>query len=158
MRCPGSSLAEVLGRGGLILKSTKGQRNCVVPIIEPASETLERLTLERLTLVGRPAADQGLRGGTITTATLRDVTNVDEFVRDFGIAGLVRRTVLTGMADSGVPLRVLERGWPPGPGHNGALPVPGNRALTDAGATFGALWAAGGAARTTPAANDAEPA
>ncbi|MFD6443909.1 hypothetical protein ACFWEJ_02330 [Promicromonospora sp. NPDC060204] len=35
---------------------------------------------------------------------------------------------------------------------------PDHRALTDAGATFGAWWAAGSAVSTTPAADDAEPA
>lgn len=76
------------GRGGLIVKSTKGRRNCVVPIIEPAQETLERLTPVR-----RPDDSpliKGPRGGTITTATLRDTTNWDQLVKDLGIAGLVR--------------------------------------------------------------------
>ncbi|MGW2091504.1 tyrosine-type recombinase/integrase [Promicromonospora sukumoe] len=54
-----------------------------------------------------------LRGGTITTATLRDATNWDTHVTDLGIAGLIRHglrhTALTWMADSGVLLHVLQR-------------------------------------------------
>jgi integrase len=66
------------GRGGLIVKPTKGRRNRVVPIIGQGRETLERLTAG-----GRPDAPLlvGPRGGTITTATLRDATGWDKLVR-----------------------------------------------------------------------------
>lgn len=149
------------GRGGLIVKSTKGRRNRVVPIIEPARETLERLTA-----VGRPDDSpliKGPRGGTITTATLRDATNWDQLVTALGIAGLVRHglrhTALTWMADSGVQLHVLQRvAGHQDPAMTARYLHPDHRALTDAGATFGAWWAAGSAAPTTPAADTAEPA
>ena len=135
------------GRGGLIVKSTKGRRNRVVPIIEPARETLERLTA-----VGRPddsALIKGPRGGTITTATLRDATNWDQLVTDLGIAGLVRHglrhTALTWMADSGVLLHVLQRvAGHQDPAMTARYLHPDHRALTAAGATFGAWWTQSG--------------
>ena len=56
----------------------------------------------------------GPKGGVVTTATLRDATNWDQLVNGLDLAGLVRhglrrRTALTWMADSGVPLYVLQR-------------------------------------------------
>jgi len=98
------------GRGGLVTKSTKGRRSRVVPIIDPLRPTLERL------MHGRSPDDRlltGPRGGVITTATLRGSTGWDELVRRLGYPGLVRHglrhTALTWMADSGVPLSVLQR-------------------------------------------------
>lgn len=98
------------GRGGLVTKATKGRRSRVVPIIEPLRPTLERLVRGR-------ADDQrlvlGPRGGVVTTATMRDATKWDDLVTALGLAGLVRHglrhTALTWMADSGVPLYVLQR-------------------------------------------------
>jgi integrase len=98
------------GRGGLITKTTKGRRRRAVPIIEPLRPTLERLTS------GKEPDDRlivGPKGGVITTATLRDATNWDQLVIELGLAELVRHglrhTALTWMADSGVPLYVLQR-------------------------------------------------
>jgi integrase len=135
------------GRGGLIVKSTKGRRNRVVPIIDPARETLGRLT------AGGRRDDsplvKGPRGGTITTATLRDATNWDQLVTDLRIAGLVRHglrhTALTWMADSGVPLHVLQRvAGHQDPAMTARYLHPDHRALTDAGAAFGAWWTQNG--------------
>jgi integrase len=98
------------GRGGLVTKSTKGRRSRVVPIIDPLRPTLERL------VHGRSPGDRllvGPRGGVITTATLRDATKWNQLVSRLGYPTLVRhglrRTALTWMADSGVPLHVLQR-------------------------------------------------
>jgi integrase len=98
------------GRGGLVTKKTKGRRTRPVPIIDPLRATLERLT------EGRPSGARlvtGPRGGVITTATLRDATKWDALVAKLGIDGLVRHdlrhTALTWMADSGVPLHMLQR-------------------------------------------------
>ncbi|MFD7025481.1 tyrosine-type recombinase/integrase [Promicromonospora sukumoe] len=68
---------------------------------------------------------------------------------DLGIAGLVRHglrhTALTWMADSGVQLHVLQRVT----GHQDPAMTarylhPDHRALTDAGARFGAWWSQSG--------------
>jgi integrase len=134
------------GRGGLIIKPTKGRRNRVVPIIGPGRETLERLTAG-----GRSDAPVlvGPRGGTITTATLRDATDWDKLVRGLGIAGLVRHglrhTALTWMADSGVALHVLQRvAGHQDPAMTARYLHPDHRALTDAGEAFGAWWTQNG--------------
>jgi integrase len=135
------------GRGGLIVKPTKGRRNRVVPIINPGREALERLTAG-----GRPDDSpliKGPRGGTITTATLRDATSWDKLVTDLGIAGLVRHglrhTALTWMADSGVALQVLQRvAGHQDPAMTARYLHPDHRALTDAGEAFGAWWTQNG--------------
>jgi integrase len=146
------------GRGGLVTKSTKGRRNRVVPIIEPGRETLERLT-------GARRADAplitGPRGGTITTATLRDATGWDKLVKQLGVEGLVRHglrhTALTWMADSGVALHVLQRvAGHQDPAMTARYLHPDHRALTDAGATFGAWWKADLAGTQAAGADDAE--
>lgn len=134
------------GRGGLVTKATKGRRSRVVPIIEPLRPTLERLVRGR-------ADDQrlvlGPRGGVITTATMRDATKWDDLVTALGLAGLVRHglrhTALTWMADSGVPLYVLQRVA----GHQDpAVTVrylhPDHDALREAGDTFSAWWGKSG--------------
>jgi integrase len=146
------------GRGGLIIKSTKGRRNRVVPIIGQGRETLERLTAG-----GRPDAPLlvGPRGGTITTATLRDATDWDKLVTDLGIAGLVRHglrhTALTWMADSGVALHVLQRvAGHQDPAMTARYLHPDHRALTDAGTTFGAWWTADLAGTQSADADDEE--
>ena len=82
-------------------------------------------------------------------------------MKDLGLAGLVRHglrhTALTWMADSGVLLHVLQRvAGHQDPAMTARYLHPDHRALTDAGATFGAWWAAGSAAPTTPAADTAE--
>jgi len=129
------------GRGGLVTKTTKGRRRRVVPIIDPLRPTLERLTSgkkpnERLIV--------GPKGGVITTATLRDAAKWDQLVNGLGLAGLVRHgmqhTALTWMADSGVPLYVLQRVAghqdPPVTAHD---LHPDTAALAEAGSAFRAL-------------------
>ena len=140
------------GRGGLVTKTTKGRRRRVVPIIEPLRSTLERLTEGK-------ARDArlivGPKGGVITTATLRDATEWDQLVIDLGLDGLVRHglrhTALTWMADSGVPLYVLQRVA----GHQDpAVTVrylhPDTAALAEAGSAFSAWWGQNGGQVTAP--------
>jgi integrase len=134
------------GRGGLITKTTKGRRRRVVPIIDPLRPTLERLTC------GKEPNDRlivGPKGGVITTATLRDATNWDQLVMDLGLDGLVRHglrhTALTWMADSGVPLYVLQRVA----GHQDPTVTarylhPDTAALAEAGSAFSAWWGLSG--------------
>jgi integrase len=67
------------GRGGLVTKETKGRRRLAVPIIDPLRPTLERPTSgdgpdDRLIV--------GPKGGTISTATLRDATHWDWLVNE----------------------------------------------------------------------------
>lgn len=91
----------------VVTKTTRGRRRRVVPTIEPLRPTLGRLT-------NRKGVDDrlivGPTGGVITTATLR---GCNQLVLDLGLAGLVRhglrQTALTWIADSGVPLYVLQR-------------------------------------------------
>ena len=113
---------------GLVTKQTFGRSGQAVPIIAPLKPTLERLTAGRqedALLV------KGPRGGVTTTATMRHATSWDDFVRDLGLAGLVRHglghTALTWMADAGVELHLLQRVAGSGPGRDGALPAPGPR-------------------------------
>jgi integrase len=130
------------GRGGLITKRTKGRRARSVPIIEPLRETLERLTVDR------DRAERlvtGPRGGVITTATLRDATDWDALVERLGVDGLVRHglrhTALTWMADSGVPLHLLQRvAGHQDPSVTARYLHPDTAALTGAGAAFSAWW------------------
>jgi integrase len=130
------------GRGGLITKRTKGRRSRSVPIIEPLRPTLERLT------TGRDDAERlvtGPRGGVITTATLRDATGWDALVVKLGVDGLVRHglrhTALTWMADSGVPLHLLQRvAGHQDPSVTARYLHPDTAALTGAGAAFSAWW------------------
>lgn len=70
-------------------------------------------------------------------------------MKDLGIAGLVRHglrhTALTWMADSGVPLHVLQRvAGHQDPAMTARYLHPDHRALLDAGATFGAWWSQSG--------------
>ena len=55
----------------------------------------------------------GSRSGRITTATLRDATSWDDVVTELGYEHLkrqsLRHTVLTWMADAGVPIHVLRK-------------------------------------------------
>ena len=134
------------GRGGLVTKTTKGRRRRVVPIIDPLRATLERLTdgkgLDERLIVGP-------KGGVITTATLRDATNWDQLVVGLGLAGPVRHglrhTALTWMADSGVPLYVLQRvAGHQDPAVTARYLHPDTAALADAGSAFSAWWALSG--------------
>lgn len=143
------------GRGGLVTKTTKGRRRRLVPIIDPLRPTLERLAHER------PADARlivGPRGGVITTATLRDACDWDQLVAGLGLKGLVRHglrhTALTWMADSGVPLYVLQRvAGHQDPAVTGRYLHPDVAALVDAGSAFSAWWGqSGGTAQATTAA------
>ncbi len=124
-----------------MVKATKGRRRRVVPIIDPLRPTLERLTFAREKdaplLVGP-------RGGTITTATLRDATGWDQVVTELGQPGLVRHglrhTALTWMAIIG-RLYVLQRVA----GHQDLAVTsrylhPDMTAVTDAGTLFSTWW------------------
>jgi integrase len=92
---------------------------------------------------------------------LRDATDWDKLVTDLGIAGLVRHglrhTALTWMADSGVALHVLQRvAGHQDPAMTARYLHPDHRALTDAGATFGAWWTADLAGTQSADADDEE--
>ena len=89
------------------------------------------------------------QGGVITTATLRDATKWNQLVSRLGYPSLVRHglrhTALTWMADSGVPLYVLQRVA----GHQDpAVTVrylhPDHDAVRDAGGAFSAWWGLNG--------------
>lgn len=127
-------------------KATKGRARRRVPIIAQVRPTLERLT------VGREQEARlvtGPRGGVITTATLRDATKWDQLVSSLGLAGLVRHglrhTALTWMADSGVPLYVLQRvAGHQDPAVTGRYLHPDSEALVEAGTAFSTWWAQSG--------------
>ncbi|MFJ9390257.1 tyrosine-type recombinase/integrase [Nocardioides sp. NPDC101246] len=98
------------GSGGLVTKETNGRRKRPVPIIEQLLPELARLTEGRdpeARLIVRP------RGGVITSASLCRATGWDSVVKKLGLAGLdrhaLRHTALTWMADSEVPLDMLQR-------------------------------------------------
>lgn len=117
-----------------------------MPIIEPLRPIRDRLTS------GKGPGDRlivGPKGGVISTATLRDATHWDQLVNETGLSGLVRHglrhSALTWMADSGVPLYVLQRVA----GHQDTAVTarylhPDMAALTGAGSGFfglvGAKW------------------
>ncbi|WP_022880576.1 tyrosine-type recombinase/integrase [Gryllotalpicola ginsengisoli] len=97
------------GKGGLVVKQTKGRRGRPVPILDALEPILERLTEGK-------EPDQpllrGPRGGVLTTATIRDATHWDDLVKGLGLENLtrhgLRHTGATWMADAGVPLHVLQ--------------------------------------------------
>jgi integrase len=98
------------GKGGIALKDTKGRRARFVPILEPLRAVLDRLT------DGKGPDEpllRGPRGGVLTTATVRDATKWDELVAGLGLPDLKRHglhhTGATWLADSGVPLHVLQQ-------------------------------------------------
>ena len=140
------------GRGGLVTKATKGRRRRRVPIIAPVRPTLERLTVGREPLARLVT---GPRGGVITTATLRDATNWDQVVTQLGLDGLVRHglrhTALTWMADSDVPLYVLQRvAGHQDPAVTGRYLHPDSEALIQAGTAFSTWWAQTGPTDEVP--------
>lgn len=97
------------GKGGLVLKQTKGRRARFVPILDALEPILERLTADK------DADDpllRGPRGGVLTTATLRDATHWDDLMKGLGMEDLsrhgLRHTGATWMADAGIPLHVLQ--------------------------------------------------
>ncbi|KJL26489.1 Tyrosine recombinase XerC [Microbacterium azadirachtae] len=98
------------GKGGLVTKETKGRRTRYAPILDTLEPILIRLS------AGKEPDEPLLRGprrGVITTATLRDATNWDALVTNLGLENLkrhgLRHTGATWLADSGVPLHVLQR-------------------------------------------------
>ncbi len=97
------------GKGGLVVKQTKGRRARPVPILDALEPVLERL------VEGKEPDDpllRGPRGGVLTTATVRDATKWDQLVTDLGLPNLtrhgLRHTGATWMADAGIPLHVLQ--------------------------------------------------
>lgn len=97
------------GRGGLVIKQTKGRRARFVPILDALEPLLERLTTDK-----EPDDPllRGPRGGVLTTATVRDATRWDDLVKGLGLQDLtrhgLRHTGATWMADAGIPLHVLQ--------------------------------------------------
>jgi len=96
------------GYGGLVTKETKGRRARYVPILDALEPVLQRLT------DGKQADEpllRGPRGGVLTTATVRDATKWERL--ELGLADLtrhgLRHTGATWLADSGVPLHVLQQ-------------------------------------------------
>ncbi|MGL5929377.1 MAG: tyrosine-type recombinase/integrase [Dermatophilaceae bacterium] len=90
-------------------------------------------------------------------ATLRDATSWDDIVSRLGLTGLVRHglrhTALTWMADSGVPLHVLQRvAGHQDPAVTARYLHPDTRALIDAGTTFSTWWGQSGG--NSPAGGD----
>lgn len=124
------------GAGGLVTKPTKGRKVRVVPILEPLMPIIERLT------EGRQPDEPLIRGplgGVLTTASVRRATKWDSMVVDLGLPNLtrhgLRHTGATWMADSGIPLHVLQEIL----GHESLETTrgylhPDRRHLTDAGA------------------------
>lgn len=97
------------GKGGLVVKQTKGRRGRPVPILDALEPILERLTEGKEP--DQPSL-RGPRGGVLTTATIRDATHWDDLVKGLGLENLtrhgLRHTGATWMADAGVPLHVLQ--------------------------------------------------
>ena len=97
------------GKGGLVVKQTKGRRDRPVPMLDALTPVLERLT------TGKRDDDpllRGPRGGVLTTATVRDATHWDDLVAGLNLPGLtrhgLRHTGATWMADAGIALHVLQ--------------------------------------------------
>lgn len=97
------------GKGGLVIKQTKGRRDRPVPMLDALEPILERLT------DGKEPDDpllRGPRGGVLTTATVRDATHWDDLVARLGFDNLtrhgLRHTGATWMADAGIALHVLQ--------------------------------------------------
>ena len=97
------------GKGGLVVKQTKGRRDRPVPMLDALEPILERLT------DGKEPDDallRGPRGGVLTTATVRDATHWDDLVKELGFNNLtrhgLRHTGATWMADAGIALHVLQ--------------------------------------------------
>ncbi|WP_392426064.1 tyrosine-type recombinase/integrase [Barrientosiimonas humi] len=97
------------GKGGLVIKQTKGRRARPVPILDALEPILQRLT------EGKGPDDpllRGPRGGVLTTATVRDATHWDDMVKRLGFDNLtrhgLRHTGATWLADAGIPLHVLQ--------------------------------------------------
>lgn len=97
------------GKGGLVVKKTKGRRDRPVPMLDALEPILERLTQDKL-----PEAPllRGPHGGVLTTATVRDATHWDDLVAGLGLPDLtrhgLRHTGATWMADAGIALHVLQ--------------------------------------------------
>lgn len=98
------------GKGGLVVKQTKGRKERYVPILDPLEPVLLRLS------AGKEPGDpllRGPRGGVLTTAAIRDATKWDELVKGLDLESLtrhgLRHTGATWLADAGVPLHVLQR-------------------------------------------------
>lgn len=97
------------GKGGLVVKQTKGRRARYVPILDALEPVLKRLTDGK-----DPEAPllRGPRGGVLTTATIRDATHWDDLVKGLDMPDLtrhgLRHTGATWMADAGIPLHVLQ--------------------------------------------------
>ncbi|MBN6811304.1 tyrosine-type recombinase/integrase [Kocuria indica] len=97
------------GKGGLVVKKTKGRRDRPVPMLDALEPILERLTQDKL-----PEASllRGPRGRVLTTATVRDATHWDDLVAGLGLPDLtrhgLRHTGATWMADAGIALHVLQ--------------------------------------------------
>ncbi|MCC5675327.1 site-specific integrase [Kocuria rhizophila] len=97
------------GRGGLVIKQTKGRRDRPVPMLDALEPVLGRLAADK-----RPDDPllRGPRGGVLTTATVRDATHWDDLVAKLGFDNLTRRglrhTGATWMADAGIALHVLQ--------------------------------------------------
>ena len=114
-----------------------------MPIVEQLRPTLERST------EGWDPEDRlisGPQGGVITTASLRRATGWDAVVKKLGLAGLDRHTLrhraLTWMADSDVPLHMLQRVA----GHTDPAVTqrylhPDHQAMAAVGDAFSAWWA-----------------
>lgn len=137
------------GRGGLVVKETKGRRKRTVPIIDPLRPTLVRLTAGR---DGDERLLAGPRGGVITTATLRDATGWDQLVTELGLGGLVRHglrhTALTWMADAGIDLHILQRvAGHQDPAVTSRYLHPDVQAMLDAGTAFSLWWSRTGPQR-----------
>lgn len=98
------------GKGGLVIKQTKGRRARYVPILDPLEPVLRRLTDDKEPI---DPLLRGPRGGVLTTATVRDATKWDTLVASLGMPALschgLRHTGATWLADSGVPLHVLQQ-------------------------------------------------
>jgi len=97
------------GKGGLVVKQTKGRRARYVPILDALEPILRRLTEGRDT---EAPLLRGPRGGVLTTATIRDATRWDDLVKDLDMPDLtrhsLRHTGATWLADAGIPLHVLQ--------------------------------------------------
>lgn len=98
------------GKGGLVAKETKGRKTRRVPILDALEPVLERLTAGRQ--LDEPLL-RGPRNGVLTTASVRRATKWDQLVAGLGLPNLtrhgLRHTGATWLADSGIPLHVLQQ-------------------------------------------------
>ncbi|MBL5972857.1 MAG: hypothetical protein D3X82_03520 [Candidatus Leucobacter sulfamidivorax] len=105
---PGTADSTSPSRKCSTVKTPKGRRARLVPIIEPVAPVLQRFTVHHRR--NAPLL-RGPRGGVSTTAALRNATGWDELVASLGLPGLrrhdLRHAGATWFVNAGIPIHVV---------------------------------------------------